>query len=170
MHILRPYLKSLGNLDSGQMTERDAAMLVIAAGRKAGFTVRTEVSVVGHRPSGKSGRGEIDVGWYAPMHGRGPQDDRLVVAWEIDGRDASDGHFTGRLDKDTLGNSAKFNAACAARKIQILYSLSNNLKPKRRFNENIFKLLPVDVVIYTDEQLMAPNGIELLQNELRRML
>jgi hypothetical protein len=165
MQILRTYINSLGLPDSTHLTERDVAMLVIAAGRQAGFTVRTEFSVVGRKPSGVQGRGEIDVGWYGPMPER-----RLVVAWEIDGRDAPDSHFTGRRNKEILGNVAKFNGSFAERKIQVLYSLSNNLSPKRPFNTNIPLLLPQDVTIYTDEQLMAPNGIEMLQSALLQLL
>jgi hypothetical protein len=139
----------------GQLTERETAGLVIAAGRKAGYLVRTEIIVTGNKRSGRPGQGEIDVGWYDR------NSNSIRVAWEIDGHDAAEQHFFGEIKKDTMGNKEKFAASKAPLKIQVLYSLKNNLQKKAGSKESLIKRwLGSRVSVVTDEQLMQPGGIE----------
>lgn len=69
MNNLRNYLGGHPSAERAQLTERETAMLVICAGRHAGFTVKTEISVTTSTRNLKGGfvRGEIDIGWYKKM-------------------------------------------------------------------------------------------------------
>ena len=155
MRILRTYLGRHSGVRRGQLTERETAMLVVAAGRRAGYTVRTECIVFGRKRSGAPGRGEIDVGWY------NCDDDTIRVAWEIDGQDASEEHFLGYEGKDTLGNKAKLLASEAPLKVQVLYSLKNNLRKKRDSKLDCIRhWLGSNVTVVTDEELIRRGGIE----------
>lgn len=137
-------------------------MLVICAGRSAGFQVRTEVRVSCANPNGNLVNGEIDIGWY--------MDEELVVALEVDGQDAGMAHFLGNLKKGTAGNAAKFRASGASHKIQVLYSLKNSLASKGSSKINsIGGWLNNTASIVTDEQLMLPHGIESLINRVKAL-
>jgi hypothetical protein len=107
----------------------------------------------------------MDYGWYAPSN-------KLIVAWELDGRDVRDGHITGNA-KNKAGNAKKFAGCMAPIEIQVLFSVENALttKPPGRA-QFIRQLLPHDVRIMTDEDLMAssPSGIDPIMAEARGAL
>lgn len=128
-------------------------MLIVCAGRRAGFIVTTEISVQAQTPTGRAVRGEIDVGWYT--------EGRLIAVWEVDGQDAGRAHFLGDPSKETAGNTAKLSSAEAPSKVQVLYSLKNNLKLKGTSKcASIQGWLNGVAPLVTDEELMAPQGIE----------
>lgn len=149
MDDLRMYLGSHDGLSPLQLHKEEVASLIIRAGRKKGFVVRTEVEARWAASTGRSPA--LDCGWY--------RDGRLVVAFEFDGRDVADGHLT----KDT-GNVAKFMGCIAPLQIQVLYSVKNDLKPKppsrRSFVERL--LAPTEALVVDDTELMRPGGIERL--------
>ena len=122
----------------------------------AGMTVRTEHQVHVMSPGGVRRSGEIDICWFHPSSGR------LLVVWEIDGQDARGAHIVGGGSKDLAGNKAKLDVCKADLKIQVLYSLKNDISPKGRSKlRQIIDWLPgVEVVM--DEELMAlgPMGID----------
>jgi hypothetical protein len=116
----------------------------------AGMVVRTEHQVHVVSPGGVRRSGEIDICWFHPFS------KRLVVAWEIDGQDPPDVHILGGGPKDLAGNKAKLDACKADIKMQVLYSLKNNISPKGRSKrQQIGGWLP-GVEVVTDEELMAP--------------
>lgn len=123
------------------------------------MVVRTEHRLRVVSPGGKDKAGEIDVVWFHP------KSNRLLVAWEIDGQDASDIHIGGGGPKDLVGNRAKLTAVNASVKIQVLYSLCNDLTPKGRSRraEIAALLVGADVHLVTDEELMgsSANNIDL---------
>jgi hypothetical protein len=85
-----------------------------------------------------------------------PVQQRLVVAWEIDGQDPPDVHILGGGPKDLAGNKAKLDACKANIKVQVLYSLKNDISPKSRSKrQQIGGWLP-GIEVVTDEELMAP--------------
>jgi hypothetical protein len=148
----------------------EVGALVLRAGRAAELTVRTEISVVAVNVLGNSQRGEIDCGWYCP------RTDRLIVAWEFDGRDAKDGHLLGAVKVDntgnrkaTLGNAQKFRACNAAMKVQVFYGLKNDLTSKPAARPPLDSSAFGGVVCVTDEELMShgPRSIECFVNEAR---
>ena len=153
MITLRSYLGAHPGHRRGQLMEREAVMLIVCAGRRAGFTVKTEISVPTKNRNGLPVRGEIDVGWYAAG--------RLAAVWEIDGQDAGEAHFRGHPKKGTAGNTAKFSAADAPFKVQVLYSLKNNLDAKGPSKHvSIQHWLDGVAFLVTDEELMNTQGIE----------
>ena len=165
MKGLRAYLGNHHGMRPGQLTERETAMLVISAGRKAGFIVRTEVSVRAVGRTGKPVRGEIDVGWY------NSHTNALLVAWEIDGRDAGEPHFLGNLKKGTVGNKAKFDACSAALRFQVLYSVKNDLALKGQSKQMLIeRLLGTSAIVVTDEDLAADPGIDHWTTEAQRLI
>jgi hypothetical protein len=119
--------------------QRELTSLIIRAGRAGGLDVVTELPVLS---------GEMDCAWYSPGFST------LLVAWEFDGRDVGNGHIAGT--KTRIGNAAKFIACTALRKIQVLYSLRNNLAywGKSRATK-IRALLSSDVEIITDVELCS---------------
>jgi hypothetical protein len=118
--------------------------------------VRTEHRLRVTSPGGLARAGEIDICWFHPVS------NRLVVAWEIDGQDPPDEHIRGGGPKDLGGNKAKLDASRADIKVQVLYSLKNDISPKGRSKRpQIIDWLPV-VDVVTDEELMSPppHGID----------
>lgn len=153
MITLRTYLGAHPGHRPGQLTEREAVMLIVWAGRRAGFTVKTEISVHTQNQNGRRVRGEVDIGWYTA--------DRLAAVWEVDGQDAGMAHFLGHRTRGTAGNTAKFSSADAPCKVQVLYSLKNNLEVKRPSKyESIKEWLHGVACLVTDEELMDTQGIE----------
>jgi hypothetical protein len=161
--VPRSHLGCHHGFRSGQLHQLEAATLVLRAGRMAGMVVRTEHRLDVVSPGGRHKSGEIDICWFHPST------NRLLVAWEIDGQDPPDEHILGGGPKDLTGNKAKLAACGADIKVQVLYSLKNDISPKGRSKrQQISGWLPgVDVV--TDEDLMSPSpdGIDKLINALR---
>jgi hypothetical protein len=160
--FLRNYLGNNSIDGQGKLTEREVAMLVICAGRQAGFAVKTEISVITNTKNLKGNfvRGKIDIGWY--------KEGKLIAVWEIDGQDAGIFHFSGNAKKGTAGNIAKFVAAECAYKIQVLYSLKNNLDRKSNSKRcSIQGWLNGNAHLVTDEELMEPEGIEALTEKIK---
>lgn len=160
MDVLRSYIGSHGPKRPGQLTERDVAMLIVSAGRNAGFRVQTEfrvpTGIIGTH--GKEVRGEIDIVWIDRKPGA-----QIIVAWEVDGRDAPEAHFTGQKSsrKITAGNRSKFECSGAVHKVQVLYSLTNALSEKRARDKSVVEQwLEGSAVVVLDEALYAPGGIE----------
>jgi hypothetical protein len=162
---LRMHLGGHANMGSGRLFEREAAALVIRAGHAAGLLVRAEIPTPWAKLSLNGKMPAMDYGWYAPSS------NKLIVAWELDGRDVGDEHIAGNAAKNKPGNAKKFAGSLAPIKIQVLYSVENALttKPPSRV-QFIRKLLPVDVRIVTDEELMdpAPAGIDVIMVEARK--
>ena len=101
-------------------------------------------------PGGNDKAGEIDIVWFHPGN------NRLLVAWEIDGHDASDIHIGGGGPKDLAGNRAKLASVNASIKVQVLYSLCNDLSPKGRSRRaEIGAALAGAADVVTDEELMG---------------
>ena len=131
------------------------------AGRAAGLVVKAEIAVDVPNERGLIQRGEMDCGWYSPKG-------ELVVAWEFDGRDADDWHLLGGRKTTSsgrevlkLGNARKFSACGAPLKVQVFYSLKNDLTPKPPARPALNQLLFPDVDVVSDEQLMRAGGIEM---------
>lgn len=139
----------------GQLHQLEAATLVLRAGRVAGMIVRTEYSLAIMSPGGQLRRGEIDICWFHPVT------NRLIVAWEIDVQDPPDVHVLGGGPKDLAGNKAKLDGCGAEIKVQVLYSLKNDITSKGRSKrQQITTWLP-GVEVTTDEELMlSPGGID----------
>lgn len=141
----------------GRLFEREAAALVIRAGRAAGLIVHAEIPIPAAKLSMKGKMPTMDYGWLAPST------NKLLVAWELDGQDAQNRHIEGHVPKDKPGNVRKFSCCSAVFKIQVLYSVTNGVRGKGASRAlQIAKLLPKDVRIMTDEELMAPapDGID----------
>lgn len=155
MQRLRSYLGNHQGFRRGQLTEREAAMLVICAGRRSGFVVRTEIQVLFDWPSKQPSRPEIDIGWYSP------RTNKLLAVWEIDGQDAERNHILGCSEKRKVGNKAKFITAAAPISVQVLYSLKNKIASKRTSKRSLIQdWLGEEIAVVSDEELMANNGIE----------
>ncbi|HET7812485.1 MAG TPA: hypothetical protein VFL16_18080 [Steroidobacteraceae bacterium] len=154
LKALRAWLGSHRELRPGQLNEREVATLVVCAGRAAGFIVRTEIKVPTCLPDGGIVNGEMDVGWFHA------QSNKLIAAWELDGQDVPDAHLLGSVTKGKAGNKAKFDACGAPLRIQVLYSVKNNLEPKRPSKKSIVeRLLGTSATVVSDEDLMAEPGI-----------
>lgn len=112
--------------------------------------VRTEHRVRVVSPGGQPKSGEIDICWFHASS------NRLLVAWEIDGQDPPDAHICGGGPKDLVGNRGKLDACGADIRVQVLYSLKNDISSKGPSKRQQITgwLAGVDVV--TDEELMAP--------------
>jgi hypothetical protein len=135
----------------GQLHQLEAATLVLRAGRMAGMIVRAEHRLHVVSPGGRQRSGEIDICWFHPIT------NRFVVAWEIDGQDPPDEHILGGGPKDLTGNKAKFHACGADIKVQVLYSLKNDISSKGRSKRQQINGWLSEVDVVTDEELMAPS-------------
>lgn len=140
METLRKHLGSHHGLRPGQLHKEEVAALVMRAGRVASLIVRMEAR------ARAGGRHAFDCGWFSPSSGK------LLVGWEFDGQDAGDRHIA--------GNRSKFDDCAALRKVQVLYSVKNDLTPKPASRRQIMAGLLPGVCIVADEELMAPGGIE----------
>jgi hypothetical protein len=153
MESLRKYIGAHKGRLVGELYQRELTSLILRAGRVAGLDVRTEIKVL---------TGAMDCGWYAPGSAS------LIVAWEFDGRDVGNAHISGTGKR--LGNAKKFAACGAKSKIQVLYALRNDLAYFNKSRaDRVATLLGADVEIVTDEQLMAPSGIEAIIDRARRL-
>lgn len=152
----RTYLGGHTSFRPGQLHQLEAGALVLRAGRAAGLLVRTEHPVPAPTPGGRRARGEVDVCWFCPRSGR------VLIAWEVDGHDAGEAHFLGSAVKDTAGNRSKLTACAAPISVQLLYSVKNDLSPKPASKRvEISKWMTGVAEVTTDEELMAPGGIEM---------
>jgi hypothetical protein len=145
----------------GQLCLVELAWFVMYAGWVAELRVRHEVKI--QVPVGNTSKtGAMDSGWYCPKTGR------WLVARELDGRDAKDGHFCG--NKKRIGNARKFAASTAMLKVQVLYTLKNDLSPWGESRaEQHRKLLSPSVEVVSDEQIVAQGGIEGYINRARSL-
>lgn len=88
LHMLRPYLGSHPQMQSGQLFELEVVSLVIWAGHAAKILVRAEIPI----PTAKiSPRGRMPTMDY----GGDPATNTLLVPWELDGQDVQDSHIRG---------------------------------------------------------------------------
>lgn len=148
----------------GQLTERDAAMAVIAWGRNRGFVVHTEAPVRVTR-EGLERRCEFDVVWRS-------RNSDLLVIWEIDGRDAGQTHFLGgEGPKGRVGNAAKFLCHPGTLRIQVLYSVKNNLRQIQRCNRGSIRgWLGNDIYFISDEELVGSRATSEIKDEICRRI
>ena len=157
MHTLRTHIGNHDGARPGALCRVELESFVMRAGRAAGLKVRAEVRVAGH--TGVSPvTGELDCAWLDPVDGR------YLVMFEFDGRDVGRGHIEGTHKR--LGNAKKFEACGAELKVQVLYGLRNDLTqwgPSQR--DRCQRLLGAGVRVVSDEELMAPGGIERLVEE-----
>lgn len=140
-----------GHPDQRWLHKEEVFCLLMWAGRCAGFTVKTELPVM--VPNGLSG--EIDCGWFNAAG-------RLVVAWEVDGRDVGDIHVLGtRGARPRAGTLEKLEASSATIKFQVLYSLCNDLSAKRPSREATLRAcFPPTVQVITDMALMTSGVLD----------
>lgn len=150
MKALKEYIGGHPSFNRGQLTMHETGMLIVAAGRKAGFDVRSEVQV---EIPGWQTKKKIDFGWY---HADDPK--TLVVAWEVDGLDVPENHICG--NEKRAGNRAKFNAINARRKVQVLYSLRNRRQLSPCNHALVQKQLGSGISVVTDEELYAFDKID----------
>ena len=126
-----------------QLTLPELGALVVVAGNEAGFEVELELSC------GPANRHKMDCAWYAPEVG--PLARRLVVAWEFDGRDATNQHLLG--DAHRLGTLMKLTDSNALIKIEALYTIRNEVLPNRQAARAQFQAAGIRVL--SDEELMT---------------
>ena len=91
LDVIAEQVKSWLGTHHGQnprhLHKEEVFTLVMIVGRAAGFRVRTEVQA--RWAKGDPGRPpSLDCGWFHPCA------DRLIVAWEFDGRDVQDFHLS----------------------------------------------------------------------------
>jgi len=161
MDTLRRHIGGHEGAAPGQLCVTELGSLILRAGRAAGLIVRAEIQVVGHTGT-REVVGEMDYGWYCPTTRN------WLVAWELDGRDVGEAHIAGKAER--LGNAKKFIACTATMKVQVLHSLRNSLKPWGRSQaDRCRRLLGSGVRVVSDEELIAPLGIEGYIKEARRL-
>ena len=167
METLRRYLGGHHPHFPNWLHVLEVGALIVRAGRAAGLIVKAEIVVTATDDLGAPQRGEMDCGWYS-------QSGDLIVAWEFDGRDVDDWHLFGgrrptkRGDVFKLGNVRKFAACGAPIKVQVLYSLKNDLTPKPPARRSLDSAIFPDVSVVTDENLMLAGGIESLIQRARQ--
>ena len=158
----RTYLGGHTGLRAGQLHQLEASALILRAGRAAGLIVRTEHQVSVRNSVDDPVSGEIDVCWFCP-HTR-----RLLAAWEIDGHDAGESHILGNPKKGTAGIKAKLEACTAPIKVQLLYSLKNNLSAKGPSKRKQIEQWLAGIPVVTDEELMDPTHGDNIETWMER--
>jgi hypothetical protein len=162
MNSLRLHMGGHDGAALGQLCVTEIGSLIMRAGRIGGLKIRMELPVAVKR-DGRDSRGEMDCGWYCPSTRR------LLIAWEFDGCNVKQKHIGG--DHKRIGNAKKFAGCGALVKVQVLYALRNDLSPwgGRSQADRCRQLLGRSVRVVSDEDLMAPGGIESYIAEARRL-
>lgn len=161
MQTLRTHIGGHANAAAGQLCLVEVSSLIWRAARVGGLRARCEVPLQCRIGTAQK-TGEMDCGWYSATTAQ------WLVAWELDGRDVGRAHIEGNTK--LVGNAQKFAVSTALLKVQVLYSLRNDLSPWGASQAaRCRKILGAGVRVISDEDLMASGGIERYVNEARHL-
>ncbi len=143
--------------DAGRndLTLPELGALVVVAGRKAGFTVKTEVTAMKGDNSPR-----IDCAWFSPGI------TVAVVAWEFDAYDVGKPHLYGTEKRwGTVEKLRKFRVP--TKKIQALYRLRGEVKSAGFALKKGF-VAPGGIKVLTDIQLMEGQIVAIARRARQR--